>query len=360
MNCIKTIERTAIPHDVFLKTTKLYKEIGKNEYYQGFFTKSLDFYKRKTAEDNARYFYQLFVDDFKTISRSRFDSLALDSATPNNKSEQLYKNILQIFRRIHYQSYDKFNLELAEIRGLIGLLFKDIIETPKYRRITQKKSFFNTDIKSMREVFEKYLTEVNKLIESNQFEPIFLYVNFLIDFINMKVFDFNYNDLVGSLIFYIIMLEHDLKVSHFISFFGKLVFEKEEYIKLLHKSSYQWDEGLAEVMPLTKFFIKIYQQMYDDLASLARDYEYDENLSISKSDYIENTILKMPKTFSKNDIRKKHPLISDSTINRTLKRMQEDNIIRALGKGRKAKWVKIIENEDYKGQMKLNLGEKDG
>ncbi len=360
MNCIKTIEKTAIPHDVFYKMNKLYKEIGKNDFYYGFFSKSLEFYKRKTAEDNARYFYQLFLNDFKPIKRSRFDSLALKSSTPNNKSEQLYKNILEIFRQIHYQSYDRFNLQLVEIRELINLLFKDVFPIPKYRRITKKKSLFNTDVKSMREVFEKFLEEVNSVIKKNKYEPVFLYVNFLIDFINMKVFDFDYNELVGTLIFYILMIENDLKASYFVSFYGKLVFEKDEYLKLLHQSSYQWEEGLAEVMPLTKFFVKIYKQMYDDLASLARDYRYDENLSISKSDYIENTILKMPKTFSKNDIRKQHPLISDSTINRTLKRMQEDNKIRALGKGRSAKWVKIVEEEDYQGQMKLNLGDKNG
>ena len=360
MNCIKTIEKMAIPHDVFLRMTKLYKEIGKNEYYNEFFSKSHEFYKRKTAEENARYFYQLFGSEFKPIKRSRFNSLALPSATANNKSEKLYKNILAIFRKIHYQSYERFNLNLAEIRELINLLFKDIFDNPKYRKISQKKSLFNTDVKSMREVFEKYLEEINSLIKSNKYEPIFLYVNFLIDFINMKVFDFSYNELVGTLIFYIVMIENELESSYFVSFFGKLIFEKEEYFKLLHKSSYQWDEGLAEIMPLTKFFIEVYQTMYDDLDSLARDYEYDENLSISKSDYIENTVLKMPKTFSKNDIRKKHPLISDSTINRTLKRMQDDNKIRALGKGRNAKWVKIIDDEDSQGQMKLNLGDNNG
>ncbi|MFW5889090.1 MAG: hypothetical protein ACOCUD_01785 [Bacillota bacterium] len=358
MNCIKTIEKTAIPHNLFLMMTKLYKEIGKNEYYKEFFSKSLDFYKRKTAEENAKYFYQLFVNDFKPISRSRYASLILDSSSANNKSEKLFKNIFAIFKKIHYQSFERFNLNLAEIRELINLLFKDVLEIPKYRRISQKKSLFNTDIKSMREVFEKYLDEVNNLIKSNKYEPIFLYVNFLIDFINMKVFDFEYNELVGTLIFYIVMIENELESSYYISFFGKLIFEKDEYFKLLHNSSYQWEEGLAEVMPLTKYFIRVYQTMYDDLDTLARDYEYDDNLSISKSDYIENTILKMPKTFSKNDIRKKHPLISDSTINRTLKRMQDDNKIRALGKGRNAKWVKIIETEDSQGQMKLNLGDK--
>jgi hypothetical protein len=100
--------------------------------------------------------------------------------------------------------------------------------------------------------------------------------------------------------------------------------------------------------------------MYLELEENARDYEYESSLEISKSDYVENTIDKLNQIFSKEDIRLRHPLISDSTINRTLKRMQEENKIRPLGKGRSAKWAKLYQKETKKTilkQMNLDLGE---
>ncbi|QWC00613.1 hypothetical protein KHQ88_03325 [Mycoplasmatota bacterium] len=359
MKCIKTIMTKAIPHDVFIEMTKLYKCIGMNDYYENQFSKSLDYYKQKTAEDNAKSFYQFFLPDFKSISSSRLSSLTLDSSVANNKSEQLFKNIYKVFRKIHYESYEPFKLELAEIRELVSFLFKDVIELPRYRKYGTKKSLLNSTTVSIREVFEKYLEDVNKLSKSQVIEPFYLYINFMIDFINMKVYDFKYNEILATLLFYILMIENDIKVSYYIGFFPKLLMIKEDYFKLLHQSSFQWEEGLSEVVPLTNFMIGIYKRMYDDLYDLARDIQYDKDLPILKSDYIENIILKMPETFSKQDIRKKHPLVSDSTINRTLKRLQEDNVIRSLGKGRSAKWVKIIDNDDQEGQLKLHLNDHD-
>jgi len=338
--------------------TSLYQQIGMNDYYDEHFSKSLEFYKHKSAEDNAKDFFKLFVPDFKPIPNARFQSLVLDSSTANNRSEQLYKNILLVFRKIHYDSHEPFQLNLMEIRELIAYIFKDVRQIPRYRKVNKKKSLFNEKKVSLREVLETYLEDVNDLIKENEIEPFFLYMNFMVDFINMQIYDFEYNEIIGALIFYILMIENGLKVSHYIGFFPKLITMKERYFKLLHQSSYQWEEGLGDVIPLTLFMIRIYRSMYDDLYDLSRDFKFDQDLNILKTDFIENIVLKMPETFSKKDIRKKYPHVSDSTINRTLKRLQDEDKIRSLGKGRSAKWVKIIENNDMEGQLKLYLGDE--
>ena len=151
------------------------------------------------------------------------------------------------------------------------------------------------------------------------------------------------------------MIDAGLDVSYYVSFFPKLLLKKDEYLKLLHQSSFRWNEGLSEVMPLIKFMISVYDEMYQDLEVLVRDIHFESDLSIKKTDFVENIILKMPETFSKQDIRKKHPHVSDSTINRTLKRLQEEDKIRSLGKGRSAKWVKIMNQENKSGQLKFRL-----
>jgi hypothetical protein len=203
----------------------------------------------------------------------------------------------------------------------------------------------------------KKLEETKKLKTT---EIFFLYLNFMVDFINIDIFKFEEQDVIAILIFYIMIMQEGFLASKYVSFFGKLYLNIAEYKSTLDKSRFGWSEGYSEIMPLTRFFLKQAKMMYQELSEKARDYDYESNLEISKSDYIENTIDKLNEVFSKEDIRLKHPLISDSTINRTLKRLQEENKIRPLGKGRSAKWIKLYQKEK-KGkvlkQLNFDLGE---
>lgn len=358
MNCMKNIQSNPIPQDIFLQMTSLYKLMGMDVYYNELFEKKKEFYMHQTAEENAKAFYQFFLPDFKSIPHARLHQLTLDSSSVRNKSEQLFKNILLVFNKIHYDSYERFELNLAETRELIHYLFKDVMDYPKYRVKKTKESLFNAKKTSYREIYETYLDGVEHILKKDKIEPIYLYVNFLIDFMNLQIYDFKYNHLLGALIFYILVLESGLNAAYYVSFFPKLLLKKETFLKLLHQSSFQWSEGLSEVMPLTKFIVGIFSDMYEDLEDLARDIAYEKDMAVKKTDYLENIIMKMPETFSKKDIRKKDPHVSDSTINRTLKRLQDENKVRSLGKGRSAKWVKIMGESNKDGQLKFHLGDE--
>lgn len=361
MNCLEKIKVNLINHEVFMITTNLYFEMGKNIYYQNLFEKDMDYMKNEVASQNAQSFFKTFFADFN-IKESRFKTLLLNSTVANNKSEQLYKNLIDVFRRIHVEDVEPFNLQVTEISDLFHLMFDNVVspERLKYRKIGKTKGMFNAETISVREELERYLEQVNKLEQDKTIEPIFLYLNFMVDFINMEVFDFPYNDSLGLLIFYILMGENKFHAGDFIAFFAKLNLYKEDYHEIISRIKVQSKQGLPDLMPLMKFFVNIFNGMYLDLNQKARDYQYDHNLEINKTDYIENTIYKLPEVFSKEDIRKKHPSISDSTINRTLKRLQEDNVIRAIGKGRAAKWVRIVKKDkkrQFEGQISLDLGE---
>ena len=48
----------------------------------------------------------------------------------------------------------------------------------------------------------------------------------------------------------------------------------------------------------------------------------------------------MQSIFTKEDIRKEYPYVSESTINRALSTLRDQGYIKPLGKGRSAKWTK--------------------
>lgn len=362
MRCLERIKVNLVTHEVFNSTTSLYYEMGKNHLYEDIFQKNLEYIKNDVANKNAEYFFKIFFSNDFQIRENRFKTLLLDSSVANNKAEQLYKNLIEIFRKIHVENVEPFNLDLGEVYDLFLLLFTGVLpkERLKYRKFGQKKGMFLSESLSMREELEKYLAEVNKIAKERSVEPIFLYINFMIDFINMEVFDMPYNESVGVLLFYILVNDNHFKAANYLSFFEKLYLYKSDYQDIYNKINVQSKQGLPDLMPLMSFFIRIFNGIYFELADVSRDFQYDQDLSINKTDYIENTIYKLPDVFSKEDIRAKHPSISNSTINRTLKRMSDENIIRAIGVGRKAKWVKIVKKETkhkFDGQIKMDLGE---
>ncbi len=362
MNCIKTIKRNPIPADVFLKTTKLYYQMGKNDYYESLFDASYEHISKSVADADAYAFFKIFFPELK-VTESRFRTLLLDSTVPKNQSEQIYQNLVAIFRHIHEANTEPFELTVVEINDLVRILFKDASAGTKvqYRRFnTHSHSLLAKESGSMREKLEELISEYNKVKKEAIFEPLILNVNFTVDFLNMDIYTGDKNPMIAILVLYILMVQEGFIVSHYVSFFAKTHLYKDELFESLSRSKFQWEEGLSEIMPIVRFFIRNYMELYQNLSDKARDFEYESQLVISKSDYIENTILKLGEVFAKDEIRERHPLISESTINRTLKRLQDENKIRPLGKGRSAKWIKLVKSPkkiNFQEQLHLNLGE---
>lgn len=362
MNCLNNLARTQIPGDVLMSTLKLYYEMGKNEYYLKLFAPDAEVFSKQVALQDAYYFYKCFFAAENKIAEPRLRSLQLDSTVARTKAESLYKNLVSVFGIIHSPKAPAFKLNVTEIGDLVKMLFKDY-HSPDllgYQKLEGKRtSLLSGESTSKREVLEKLILLRQEIEKKNEVEDLFLNLNFMADFLNLEVFRLPENPIPALLVFYILGLQDKLVVFRYVSFFGKLQFHLKEYLLALDKTRFNWKEGYAEVLPLHRLFLQIFRDMYAELADQARDYEYESKLEIRKSDYVENTIDKLNEVFSKEDIRLRHPLISDSTINRTLRRMQAENKIRPLGKGRSAKWIKLYRKETKKAimeQLNLDLG----
>ena len=338
--------------------------MGKNDYYQNLFADNYEYISKSVADQDAYAFFKIYYPEFK-VAESRLRTLLLESTVAKNQGEQVYKNLLYIFRHIRLANVEPFMLNVTEVNDLVRLIYKDVNAGTKvqYRRFkTYTHSLISKESGSMREKLEELISEYEKVKKEGLFEPLILNVNFTVDFLNMQVYTGEKNEMIAILVLYILMIQEGFIISHYISFFAKAHLYKDELFEAVAKSKFQWEEGLSEVMHLVRFFIRNYTELYLDLSERARDFEYESGLEISKSDYVENTIMKLSEVFAKEEIRERHPLISDSTINRTLKRLQEEGKVRPLGKGRSAKWIKLIKTSkklSFQEQMSLNLGDKE-
>lgn len=354
MKCIQNLARIQIPSDVTMGSLRLYIEIGRNDYYQTLFAPDAEFMAKQLALQEAYNFYKCFFAELK-LPESRLKSLQLESSRPKTKAEQLYKNIVAVFAIIHHPGRDPFKLNVTEVNDLVKLLYGGYYSPDllSYRKIEKAKhSLLLNEPVSKRELFEQLIAEFTAAAKKNEHEKSFLYLNFIVDYMNMDIYRFDDRDAVAVLIYHILCRQDLFAAARFVPFFGKLAVRMSEFRPALDRTRFNWNEGYAEIMPLHRLFLQLHRDLYADLADEARDYDYESKLEIRKSDYVENTIDKLPEIFSKEDIRLRHPLISDSTINRTLKRMQEENKIRPLGTGRSAKWIKLYKKEVKKPSLK--------
>ncbi len=352
MYCLKNIERVVMPNDIVKLYTQLYPFIGRNDAMLKTVSKDHDVLVGETIRLDTAFAMRLFGVE---LADPRFKSLVVKDAGAKNKTERFVKNLKRAFDKIHKET-NTFELRETEIRDLLHFLYRDVEPDARLRHAkTERKREKTTDLLSShhptkREALETLIDDFRRLLAKSDFEPIFLSVNFYIDFINLKPF-LVHNDVIGLMTLYVLLLSHGVKSLHLASFFELMYKQQDRLEKHTQEASRNWEEGLANVMTLHRFILQKLLESYQSLHELLRNYTFDQETN--KSDYVENTINKLDDVFSKDDIRRAHPTISDSTINRTLRRMRDEKRIRPLGKGRSAKWMKL-----YKSQKKASLYEQ--
>ena len=163
------------------------------------------------------------------------------------------------------------------------------------------------------------------------------------------------NELIGLLLLYILLFKERFNLFRYVSFMELINVHRHVFDDYVMQANFNYEEGYSKVAPLQKLIIDMMLEGYNKIEVIVKEYKFDSVLN--KTDNIESTIYKLPnQIFTKDDIRREHPYTSLSTINRTLQRLRDENIIRPTGVGRSAAWIRLVEkdkfNKDYR-QMDL-------
>ena len=357
MHCLKNIHYTKIPNDIIKLYLQIYPFIGRNQDMLRSVSKDFDVLVAQTIQADAYFFGQMLK---LNISEARYKAILTKDVQAKTKDERLLKNMAKAFEKVHNQT-ETFTLYVSEIFDLLKFLYKGVeAEGHLYYAKSEKKKKETTDLLSSayptkREALEALITEYKSLKNKADYEMSFLITNFYIDFINLKPFTLH-NEVLGLMLLYILHLTNGYESLHLASLFELFYKQSAKLDKHTKDASHNWAEGLADTMQLHRFILELMLESYKSLHELLRNYAFDQQTN--KSDYIENTINRLEEVFTKEEIRAQHPTISESTINRTLKRLRDEKKIRPLGKGRSAKWMKLYptqkKNTVY-DQLKLKV-----
>lgn len=323
MSCVENINRYIVPNDIITLLTKLYKYIGKNEIYEDIVKSHINKVVEQTIQRDA-FFLGKIINLSLTDTRLRL--IITKNSAPRNKEEEILFNLIEILNDIQ-TNYKKYDYRSNDQLNMINYIYQS--QNIKYD--------FKEEINNISK--RNYLDNITDVVinNKNNLEQIILYLNYFIDLHNVK--PFTLNNLTASYItLYLLMLKSDLNAFHYVSFFELIYNNLSEFNDRLLDVSYNWKDGIAQPTSFIRFMINLILEGYEKAEKIIFEYKIDQN--ISKGDNIENTIIKLPSVFTKDQIRAFHPYVSESTINRALQKLRDENKIKPLGKGRSAKWKK--------------------
>lgn len=334
MKALANIGRIQISNEVMLLLLSLYESKGKSFYYDDLFNRDVQAFEKKTMEINL---ISIAKHLDLSMTEARIKLFAKKKMVPRTKDEHLLANVKISLLQLQ-SNPNEFEFLVNEIYNLAKLIAKDYEPIVFNSYDKAEDGLLKTKKVSKREDLEQLLLLFQKSLRSNKHELTQLISNFYVDFLNMNIFS-KHNDIIGMIVLYALLLKH-FNVFKYVSFYKYFLNIKQTWNQGLITANYYWSSGFAQTDMLNRLLVDLLIKAYEEVDNMSHEYEFEKNLN--KSDNIENSILKLQEIFTKEDLRKRHPNVSDATIDRTLKRLKDENKIRPLGRGRGAKWQRII------------------
>ncbi len=347
MKCLKNLDRISYPAELVMDLMNLYQFKGKDFYYEDILKSDLTGIIRVTIERDTFYASKLLN---LTITENRIRLIIRKNAIPRTKDEKILANLKQVFTLIQRKP-SEIELTTNEFLQLAKKIFHDVgnidfaSEVVKVRvnLLEEKKKI------SKREKLAEELKEYSKLLNQNLIEPTQLITNVFVDLLHLNVYT-SHNDFLALLIYYCLLFRQRFNVFKYVSFFQLYYEHKNEFETAIISAGYNWEQGFSQTAPLNILTIKTMLEGYQEVENKADDYKFDKK--IRKIDNVEATILKLGEVFTKDEIKNAHPQFSESTINRALTNLKNQNKIRSNGTGRSATWVRLVPDEVMGTKMK--------
>lgn len=347
MNALKNIDRIQMSNEVIMLLLSLYESKGKSFYYDDLFSRDQQVFYRKTQEIDLYYIGKWLNLD---MTDARLKLFAKKKMAARTKDEHLFSNIKKSYTQLK-KNPESFELLVNEVGNLIKLLSHQY-ETISFNTYeSMDEGLLRMKKHTRKDDLEKLFELYKKAAKSDKVELTQRMINFYIDLLNSDIFS-KHSELISMIMLYALLIS-DFSVFKYVSFFKHLYEVRDAWEQSIINASYYWKSGYPQTDMVHRLLVNLLIDSYKEVDLFSHEYDFEKRLN--KSDNLENSILKMPELFTKNDLRKRHPNVSDATIDRTLKRLKEEDIIRPLGKGRSTKWQRIVKGNQKLTSSQLSL-----
>lgn len=235
-----------------------------------------------------------------------------------------------VILQLHRQLYHYIPADGGKWKHNDNVISEKLPNGEKVIRFKPVSSFETPD------AMESLCNELNERMNKEDVEPLVLISLFVLDFLSIHPFN-DGNGRMARILTLLLLYKYNFEVGRYISLERIIEDTKEGYYETLRQSSQGWHENKNDISPWINYILSTFVAAYKELESrvgLVQTGKGNKGARIKK--YIENKI----GFFTKEDIRKSCPDVSESTINRVLNELKEKGVIEPTGLGRGAKWKK--------------------
>ncbi len=339
MYALDKVDDVVTPQGIVIKYIHVYKKAGLSETIFDNIHAEDKIYHTLSKKDDIYYAYKILFKD-SPLTDARLETIINKNGNCElkNQNEIILKNLIDFFNKLD-DTDGRFLPYANFINDTLQSIYSNTKLKPKFR---DKR---NDETKRSRETLQEICDKYNVLKKRGMVEYGYLNTSFFMDMLSSEPFTFGTME-VALLILYMLIINSDLSVFRYVSFFKMLYDRINVFNNSINNAKLMYEIGYPNLFPILTIILDIESKALDELNSLYSAKTFDNELS--KAKIIETIIYSLNKQFKKSDIREEAPNISDSTIDRVLQRLSQEGKIMAFDSGRNASWVRIDDTHDHK------------
>ncbi|MBT1161466.1 Fic family protein [Bifidobacterium sp. SO1] len=294
-----------------------------------------------------------------STSDKRLGALVAEKVAPRNRAEEEIAGYRDVLATIH-ESHDyipptpnvilQLHHDLFRHTSLaFGGRFKDSDNVIIERDATgeQRVRFAPPPALATPELVARICDAYAEALQDGHTDPLLTIAMFILDFTCIHPFN-DGNGRMSRLLTLLLLYRNGYQVGKYISIEHLIERSKDTYYEALAASTTGWNEGANDYAPFTNYLLGVilaaYREFDDRISALTGHAGADSIVATgrraTKAQRIAMLFDNSPSPLSKADILLKLPDISMTTVERTLKALQDDGTITKLGTSRNTRYVK--------------------
>lgn len=334
----------SLPVSIYHMIASIHEYKGKQELYvenyPDILEKMIDVAKiQSTKSSNA--IEGIYTND------TRLKELMKKKVEPKNRNEEEISGYRHVLDIVH-ENYDYIEFNKNDILTLHNQLYSYSYVNHKGRFKTMDNTIVEVDNLGNKKVrfqpvssfeTEKYFDEMvkgyNIAVKAN-IPPLILIPVVIQDFLCIHPFD-DGNGRMSRILTLLLLYKFGYFAGRYVSIEMLIEESKDSYYEELQNSSEKWHTGENDKLPFMKYMLGIIMKAYKECDNRFKLIGEEKLTSAERVFFV---IQKSLEPLSKKDIMILCPDISQRTVERALKELQDSEKIRQVGAGRSTKYIK--------------------
>lgn len=281
------------------------------------------------------------------VTESRLHTIMSKSADPADRSEAEIAGYRDVLNLIHASARDipinanvllQLHKELYKFVPVEGGRWKNVDNeiNESFPDGTRRTRFVPVPAFETPASVQALCDSLRERRQQEDVDPLILTSLFVLDFLSIHPFN-DGNARMSRLLTLLMLYQDGFEVGRYISLEKIVESRKEDYYESLRLSSIHWHQNQQDPFPWVNYLLSTilaaYKELEDRVGLITTG---NQNKAGRIRQFVESRIT----PFNKADVRNACPDVSEATINRILRELRDEGLIKPSGRGRGAKWIK--------------------